>query len=375
MKEFTIPEGMRDLVLDSAAKKSQLGKELEACFASWGYEQVMTPTIEYLNTYDTGFEGTNDEDLYKFFDAKGRILVLRSDMTIPIARLTATKFSGVKPPYRFFYNANVFKVQKEFGGLQNELSDCGVELIGEKSECATLEILSLAFDALKVLESDQILLEIGDVSFFEVAAKALNIEGDVKMKLSELIDKKQLKDLEIYLNSLRLEEKYKEFFMQLPWLNGDESILLEAKKYAFSSKLEFVVDNMIALNKNLKELGYTSINYDLGKIRNINYYTGIIFEAYAQGVGTRILSGGSYNKLLAKYGGNALDAIGFSIKLDALLDTDYKVAKTRKMEVRYPTSKSVEAIKKANELRAGNVVTLVNDEMLSDIEVKEVEVC
>ena len=372
MKEFSIPTGMRDLILGECEVKKQLQNEIEACLNTWGYKEIITPTIEYYKTYEEGFEDINEQDMYKFFDANGRILMLRADMTIPIARVVATKFKDANTPLRFRYCANVFKVHEELSGLQSEISDCGVELIGMEEACGELEILVTAMEALKVVKDKKCVLEIGNINFFQNACKALSLSEIQIATLAKLIDEKSLKALEDYVEALQLEEVYQTFFLQLPWLSGDVSILEEAKQYAFNESLLSILDDLLVLANNLKQLGYNDIAFDLGKVTNLNYYTGIIFEAFVEGVGARVLSGGSYNSLIAKFG-RELPAIGFSIKLDALLDVVKSKTKQTQFIVKYPAPLKVEALKLSKALREQGVVCLFVDNSLNEVVVEEVK--
>lgn len=370
MKQFSVPAGMRDLILGECETKKDLQLQIEECLSKWGYEEVITPTIEFFKTYDVGFDDINEEEMYKFFDANGRIMMLRADMTIPIARVVATKFKDAKTPLRFRYCANVFKVHEELSGLQNEISDCGVELIGMDEECAELEILITAMEALQVVKDKKVILEIGDINFFREACASLNLSEEEVITLAKLIDTKSLKALEDYLMTLNLNEKDQQFFNQLPWMSGDESILEEAMQYAFNDSLQGIVNRLMQLNTQLKALGYNDVNFDLGKVTNLNYYTGLIFEAYVEGVGARVLSGGSYNTLIGKYGRD-LTAVGFSIKLDALLEVVKPKVKASRYVIEYPKVLLVDAIKKSKQLRNEKIVELIVNDTLDEIVVKE----
>lgn len=370
MKQFSVPAGMRDLILGECETKKELQLQIEDCLSKWGYEEVITPTIEFFKTYDVGFDNIQEEDMYKFFDASGRILMLRADMTIPIARVVATKFKDAKTPLRFRYCANVFKVHEELSGLQNEISDCGVELIGMEEECAELEILITAMEALQVVKDKKVILEIGDINFFREACNSLKLNEDEIMTLAKLIDNKSLKALEDYLQELKLSEKDQQFFNQLPWLSGNSLILEEAKKYAFNDRLLQIIDRLVQLNMQLNALGYKEVNFDLGKVTNLNYYTGLIFEAYVEGVGARVLSGGSYNTLIGKYGRD-LTAVGFSIKLDALLEVVAPKKKESRYIIEYPKALLVEAIRQSQQFREEKIVELRVNDQLGKVVVKE----
>lgn len=370
MKEFSIPTGMRDLILGECEVKKQIHNEIEDVLNRWGYKEVITPTIEFYKTYEEGFEDIQEQDMYKFFDANGRILMLRADMTIPIARVAATKFKETKTPLRFRYCANVFKVHEELSGLQSEISDCGVELIGMEEKCAEVEIIATAMEALQVVRNRKCILEIGNISFFEEACRLVGLQKQQMITLAKWIDKKSLKALEEYVQELQIDKKYQDLFLQLPWLSGDASILKEAKQYLFDDSLLAIVEDLEALNSNLSLLGYNNVQYDLGKVTNLNYYTGIIFEAFVEGIGARVLSGGSYNTLLSKFGRD-VPAIGFSIKLDALLEVVETNNNITKTVVAYPEDKKVEAIILSKQLRENGVVALEVDSSLKEIVVRE----
>lgn len=368
-----IPEGTRDLILGECLIKKNLQNNIEGVLDKWGYKEVVTPTIEFYNTFNSEFQSLKDEELFKFFDNKGRILVLRPDMTIPIARVVGTKFKDANPPLRFRYTANVFRVNESLGGKKNEYTDCGVELIGLSDEESDLEILVTALDSLKVLKNNNFKFEIGNINFFNAAISELDLDKEEINKLAELIDKKNLKSLENYLNELNLSEDYKEFFNKLPWLFGGEDVLIEGKKYAFNDELKNIIEYLEKLSSSLKKLGYEDmLTFDLGMVPGLNYYTGIIFRGYVEGVGVTVLSGGRYDNLISKFGRD-IPAVGFSIKIDALLDViEEESKKEKKYVIYYGNSYSLEAIKKAKTLRnLGFVVELIPDNNLQGIDVKE----
>ncbi|SFU73365.1 Histidyl-tRNA synthetase, partial [Clostridium sp. DSM 8431] len=257
-KKYITPEGTRDIVLEECAIKRNLQKDIENILDGWGYEEIITPTIEFYDTINSGFEALREEELYKFFDNKGKIMALRPDMTIPIARVVASKFKDIKDTLRFRYCANVFRVHESLGGKKNEYTDCGVELIGEKAENSDLEILVTALDVLKLFEKYKYKLEIGNISFFNSSVEELDLDYDERRKLSELIDRKSLQELEEYLESLNLEEKYKNLFIKLPWLFGGKEVLSEGRKYCFNDKMNASIDYLENISRELEELGYGS---------------------------------------------------------------------------------------------------------------------
>lgn len=359
MKKFAIPEGTRDLILGECTAKKRLQDAIEQVFDSYGYKEIVTPSIEFYQTYQTGFEQIHDEQMYKFFDHNGGILTLRMDMTVPIARVAATKFKDQKPPLRFRYCANVYKVKESFAGKRNEVTDCGIELLGLGEKQSDLEILVCALEVMECMKQASFTLEIGNVNFFHTAVELLGLTKDETQILADLIDRKSLTELKEYLETLRLDAVDKQFFLQLPWLCGSADMLQEALGFCFDARLKTIVENLQLLYEQLSALGYGDrITFDLGKLPHLNYYSGILFEGFVEGIGTSVLSGGRYDSLLEKFG-EALPAIGFSVKLDAVLPVLHLKQQEATLTLCYPYEKKVEALRQAKELRKSTRVELL----------------
>lgn len=368
MNQIKIPQGMRDLIFDETEKKRILQKKIETIFEKSGYREVCTPAVEFFTTYANAFNDVKSEEMYRFFDQEGRMLVLREDMTVPIARVCASKFANAQPPFRIRYTSDVFKVRHAFAGRRNEVTDCGIELIG-MDESADLEVLVTALDVMETFGVNDYVLEIGNPRFFRKAAEETGLNKEQISILADLIDRKSLVELQAFLDGLNLTAQQKEFFNQLPLLGGGREVLEEASELSFSSELKEEVQKLSKLYGDLKDLGYDRhVSFDFGKAPHLDYYTGIIFEGYVDRVGTSVLSGGRYDNLLGKFGRD-LPAIGFSVKLDYLLDIlpDEKHSVIR---IYYPKGMEKQAILKAKELRENKTVELIESDG-DAMEVKE----
>lgn len=178
MRENTIPDGTRDITNEECIIKQRIIKNINKIFDSWGYKEVITPTIEFYETFKYDNSGLKEENMYKFFDNKGRILVLRPDMTVPVARVVATKLKDTKGISRLRYQANVFRVYEELAGMRNEYTDCGIELFSKEKNFSDLETLIIAIETLTSIGVKDFKLEIGDVNFFKSALEQLNISQE-----------------------------------------------------------------------------------------------------------------------------------------------------------------------------------------------------
>ena len=366
-KRNMLPEGTRDLILDECIIKRSLERDIDNIFEKWGYKEVITPTLEFYETFNYNSQTLREEDMYKFFDNRGRILVLRPDMTIPIARVVETKLKDAEFPIKLRYTSNVFRVHASLGGKRNEYTDCGVELIGIEDKKSDLEVLVLALEALKKLGLNDFKLEIGNIGFFNGAFKNLDIDQEHREVIAQFIEDKNLKSLEDYLEDLDIKEEYKKFFNKLPWMFGDKNILEEAKKLAFNDEIKENLEYLEVLYSQLEALGYgENVTFDLGMVPRLNYYTGMIFRGYGEGVGNTLLRGGRYDSLI-KSSNTYVPAIGFSIdinsvipnvKLNKNLNEDENVYK-----IYYSEKNRIEAIKKSEELRnQGYIVDLLPKE-------------
>ena len=357
MNQIQIPSGMRDLLPQEAYAKQQLQRKITDIYASYGYQPLETPLIEFYSTYRNAFSQLKEETLYKFVDESGQILAVRTDMTLPIARVCVSKYANEKPPLRFSYCSNVYKVRQSFAGKRNEVTDCGIELIGMDSKDGDIEVLSCALDVMECFGIDDYTLEIGNSDFFKLACKQCDISAEDAQVLADLIDRKEIPALNEKLHTLALPEKASAFFEQLPLMNG-RGALQTARELCFSDELREETENLIRLDEILGRLGYgDKVTYDLGKVPHLDYYTGIIFEGYVKGIGTAVLSGGRYDALLRKLGRD-LPAIGFGVKTDSLLDVcEAQMPSVRKLI--YPREKAAEALLKARQLRKDGPVELI----------------
>ena len=348
-----IPEGSRDLIFNECRKKKIIINILEKTFESFGYDEVITPTVEYYKTFSIDDEYMDEEKIYKFFESSGRILVLRPDMTLPIARVVSTKMKEVKTPIRLRYTSNIFRVNRKFGGKKNEYTDLGVELIGVPELDGDIEALTMALEGFKKLNISNFKLEIGNIKFFNEVFDKYKIKEDEKEKLAELIEEKSLIELEKFLNCLEIEESKKNFLKRLPWLFGDEDILNNDIEFKDDKGVMSTILYLKKINKILKELGYEeNITFDLGMVPGVNYYTGIIFKGYIEGARAPVLSGGRYDNLIKSFGRD-LPAVGFSIDVDLILENINfnNEEKIKEYIIYYGKNKLVQAIKKSRDIR------------------------
>lgn len=319
-----IPEGTKDSLFEECKLKRSIESSLKNGFEKMGYNEIITPSIEFFDVFY--MQKTFDaENMYKLFDSKNRLLALRPDCTTPIARVVATRLKDSPLPLKLYYNQNVFRTNDNFNGKRDEITQCGVELIGEAGLDADVALILAAITSLKECVGDNFKIEIGNVGIFKSLAVQCGLSQEDFEDARAFIESKNF----AALNSLL--DKYGEKgarLKKLPSLFGGSEVFDEIK----SEETNEILDNLKKLYDALCKKGQEKyILIDLGYVNHIDYYTGIVFRGYIDGSGQTVLSGGRYDKLLEKFGFDA-PATGFAINVDAVADTILRETKINRSD-------------------------------------------
>ncbi|MFC4713970.1 ATP phosphoribosyltransferase regulatory subunit [Planococcus dechangensis] len=315
---FEKPLGMRDDFPSIAKQKARLRKRGTELIERAGYELLQTPTLEYYETIGK-ISAISDDALFKLLDSQGKTLVLRPDMTSPIARVAASKLLREKMPIRLGYYSNVFRAQKREGGRPAEFEQMGVELIGDSSLYADAEVISLAWDILQELGIRSGRIVIGHARLLELVLADFGLNAAQSENVQELFVAKNGVGFEQLAQQLPVPEHKQASFRKLmqattvadwkPWIN--ENNKEQQKLYKDMERLEKL------LGKN--GLG-DAMTFDLSFSSHMTYYTGLVFEFYAAGSGFPLGSGGRYDGLLEQFG-LQVGATGFGLRVDRLIET------------------------------------------------------
>ncbi|MBR3921136.1 MAG: ATP phosphoribosyltransferase regulatory subunit, partial [Oscillospiraceae bacterium] len=259
------------------------------------------------------------ETMYKLSDRKGRLMVLRPDCTVPIARVVATRLREAKLPIRLFYNQSVYTPSRTNAGKSDEIFQSGIELIGSASRKADLEVLTLAAEVLSHCDSDKFRLEIGDSGFFKVLIGKLTDDPEIKEKIRALIEVNNYPALKDFLDTFGSNSVISTL-KQLPSLFGGEEVFDKVAKYYHDAETDKILSDLKWIYTELSKLGYEGkITVDLGIVNRADYYTGVIMKGYLQGYGDEVLSGGRYDKLISEFGYD-VHATGFAVNVDAVAE-------------------------------------------------------
>ena len=372
MKNYDLitPEGTKDLLFEESMVRREIENNLHEIFKKSGYCEFITPGLEFYDVFNLNSSYFPQENLYKLTDSKGRLLVLRPDSTMPIARAVATRLKDATLPLRIFYNQNVYRTEPSLKGRSVEIGQTGIELIGSQMKTADLEVISMAAAALKACGLN-FSLEIGNIGVFKELVSRLEVSEREKEYIRQLIETKNFPALNDMLDSIG-SGNVTEALKKLPALFGGEEVFEKAKKVMPDEKITDILDELKEIYKDVSDIcgKDIEITVDLGLVNNTDYYTGLIIKGYLQGHGDEVLSGGRYNKLISEFGYD-IPAVGFAVNVDAIA----KVASKNANEIKVPVPDAivyaepgyeVSALKLAQKLR--NKGEIVENALFDDLD-------
>lgn len=315
--QLITPEGTRDYLFEEAAIRKETEMLLHTLFEARGFSEVVTPGLEFLDVFTVKGHSIPVEYMYKLTDYKGRLLVLRPDSTMPIARLCATRLRGEKLPLRLYYSQPVYSQNRTLTGRSDEVKQTGVELIGAAGLQVDLEMIAMSAQALSACRQKNFRIEIGHIGIFNALVDALGLNDAVREQLRLCIESKNYPALNDLLDTFG--ERYEaKVLKQLPRLFGAENVFERAQSLLSGTNAARVLSYLQTLYEKLTLLGLGAcVTVDLGIVNRTDYYTGIVFKGYIEGHGEEVLSGGRYDGLIGQYGADT-PAIGFAVNVDAV---------------------------------------------------------
>jgi ATP phosphoribosyltransferase regulatory subunit len=302
-----IPPGTRDVLPDEMRELRAIGGRMRERFTAAGYGEVHTPALEYeevLRRGDASAAGAR----YRTFDERGDVLALRSDMTIPIARVVATRYGDAAPPLRFCYLARAWRAAERGVGEPREFLQAGIELIGLPGPEGEAEVVALTVEALDAAGLRRHRIGIGDGSLYRRLLHALEVPDERHLALMECLWRRDLVALEMRVRDLRLGDRERRLLVRLPELRGGREVLDRA-----DGPVARAVEGLRDLYARLEERAVADrVIFDLGLVRELGYYTGAIFEVYDPAVGFALGGGGRYDDLIGRFGRD-LPACGIAL--------------------------------------------------------------
>jgi ATP phosphoribosyltransferase regulatory subunit len=295
------PSGTRDVLPDEMRELRAIEAAVRGVFAARGYGEIATPALEYEEVLTRGDAAAADP-AYKLFDEDGNVLVLRSDMTIPIARVVATRYPVAEPPLRFCYVAAAYRSVRPQRGQAREMRQAGIELVGAPGADGTAEAIGVLAEALGAAGLENYRIGLGDAGLYPRLLDRVGVPDDARPQiLHELVTR----------DFVGLEREVKRFgepaLARVPQLRGGPEVLDEAPE---AEQLRAVLDR---LAPDVAE----RVIFDLGLVHELGYYTGAVFEVYDAGLGQPLGGGGRYDDLIGRFGRD-LPACGWALNVERL---------------------------------------------------------
>jgi ATP phosphoribosyltransferase regulatory subunit len=314
---YPIPPGTRDILPDEMRELRALSTAVLEVFERYSYGEVWTPTLEYeavLVKGDARAAGAS----YRLFDEHGQVLALRSDMTIPIARLVATRFHDDPGPLRLCYLSHAYRAVTPQRGQQREFLQAGVELIGADAPGGTLEVIEVMSAALDAAGLTRARIGLGDAGLYRGLLEGMGAgNGSRAAAVLDALERHDFVELEQRVGDLGVSKARQQTLVALPQLRGGPEVIAEAVRLGGDDVAQ-ATQRLRDVATGVQELGLGDrVIFDLGLVRDLGYYTGAIFEVYDPALGHVIGAGGRYDDLIGRFGGSR-PACGFALFVERL---------------------------------------------------------
>jgi ATP phosphoribosyltransferase regulatory subunit len=300
-----IPSGTRDVLADEMRELRAISGAMRTALEDHGYAEVYTPAIEYESEVGRLAGGAG---AYRLFDDHGSVLQLRSDLTVPIARVATTRYADVEPPLRFCAVAHVYRAVRPHRGQMREELQVGAELIGSPGPEGTVEVLTVLCRALDAAGLRDYRVGLGDAALYPELMVQCSVPEEARSALLAELATRDFVGLERRVRELGLGAEETDRLVRVPQARGGREVL---------DAVPGPVEALRALHDRLAPEVAERVIFDLGLVRQLGYYTGAVFEVYDPALGAPIGRGGRYDDLLGRFG-RPLPAVGFALGVDRL---------------------------------------------------------
>ena len=319
---WLLPQGIEETLPADAARLETLRRSLLDIYASWGYQLVMPPVIEFLESLLTGTGHDYDLQTFKLIDQiTGRLMGVRADMTPQVARIDSHQLKN-DAPNRLCYMGTVLRTLPDGFGSSRSPFQAGVELYGHDGVESDVEVLCLMVETLSASGIKNISIDIGHVGLFRGLAKQAGLNSEQESVLFEMMQRKAIPEIQAYLIEQSIEKKVASMLNALPELHGNEDCLQKAKTCfadandSVKNALQYLQQAAEKFNQRVSDV---EIHFDLSELRGYRYHTGLLFAAYTASEGQEIARGGRYDDIGEDFG-RARPATGFSTDIKNLLN-------------------------------------------------------
>ena len=316
------PQGTQDLLFAAARRLRRCEAALAKVFEAHGYAEVIPPSIERAEVFSATSSEADSLSALRAVDRAGHLLALRADFTAQVARIAATRLAGVSP-LRLYYRGSVLRDSAAEAGVPRERLQAGCELVGADGPAADAEILVLAEAGLAALGiAGRARISVGAMGYFSALLEASKAGPRLVRSLTDAVDRKDLPTLRALCTRELAPGPARDALLALaqPPRPQPEALgpLARARETAPTEAAAAALSRLEAALAKAREKGVgAELEVDLGEVRGLGYYTGLVFNLYVEGAPRAVGGGGRYDTLLGRFG-DPRPAVGFSLDLDAL---------------------------------------------------------
>jgi ATP phosphoribosyltransferase regulatory subunit len=355
---------VRDWLPHELARKREVEQQMRAVFGRWAYEEVQTPTIERFDVLERGLGEETSELLFHFNDRRSTALALRPEMTTPVARLVSTRMREAPLPLRLAYVAPVFRYYEQpQEGRMRELTQAGAELIGAAGVDADAETLFMAIEALDEIGLRDARFDVNDARVVNGILDGVGLDEQAAREAKELIKTRNLVALRKFERAALVEFAKR---------RGGHNAIEAARAICRTAESRAALDALHALLDRAEALGYGNrVTVDFALLRDLDYYTGFLFEGYVEEIGFSLCGGGRYDSLLPRFGFD-VPAVGWTAGVERLLIALERRGKyLRRRRHRIDVLVAGSDVVAARERAAGNVVRYAGADASDDVLIEE----
>lgn len=353
-QNWLLPDGIYEALPEEAQRLENLRRDLLDLYACWGYQLVLPPIVEYMNSLSTGTGTQLDLQTFKVTDQMtGRLMGIRADITPQVARLDAHQM-GAESINRLCYAGPVLRTRSNHSNRGSRSPyQIGAELFGHAGLDSDIEVIALALATIEKCQADNVVLDLGHVGIFSALANELALDTATKARVTDMLSRKSIPEISEWVKGRDINTTYANILLKLPELNGDMSVIDEAKAVVDGCNADMMVilDYLEKIAGRLtKRFPEVTIHIDLSELRGYAYHTGMIFEIYAAGMRREIIRGGRYDGIGEAFG-HSRPATGFSTDLRILADIKKTTANAQDI-ILAPVGEDIKLAQAIDALRA-----------------------
>lgn len=314
-----LPPGVRDWLPQELAFKRDVEERIREVFRSWSYSEVLTPTFESYESLERGLGEKLMQQTFRFTDPLGQALALRTEMTTPIARVVSARLRTASLPLRLSYIATAFRYEEPQLGRMREFTQAGAELIGASRLDADAEVLFMAIQTVDAVGLTDTRFDINDQAIVDGAIVGVGFIGSEIQRVKEFVADRNLPALTALRGHPGIDNQRFDILLRLALARGGTDVLDLARSICATPESIAALERLALLLARCADLGYASrIGIDFALLRDLEYYTGFVFEGYIDDLGFSLCGGGRYDHLLPRFGFDT-PAVGWMIGVERIL--------------------------------------------------------